>query len=385
MTANGSGRSPAPLRVVLTGGGTGGHTSAGLALAAALRARLGDQVSLAWIGSRHGLEATHAPAAGIPYHAVATGKLRRRLTVRNATDLLVRVPAGLAQAWRLLGRLRPHVVVATGGFVAVPAAMAAARRHIPLVVHEQVVVPGLANRAMARVATRVAVSFSASATAFPPDKVVVTGNPVRPELLEGDRASGFARFELDPGAPLVYVTGGAQGAHRLNRIVGSALPALLAVAQVVHQSGDNVHDDAGWLRRQAESLPPATRARYRVVPFVTDALPDLYAAATLVVGRAGAGTVAELAALGLPSVLVPLPGARRDEQTANARVLADAGAAHLVPEGDLSPDGLAELVGRLVGAPDRLTEMGRRARALATPDAAERLVAVVLLAAAAAP
>jgi UDP-N-acetylglucosamine--N-acetylmuramyl-(pentapeptide) pyrophosphoryl-undecaprenol N-acetylglucosamine transferase len=366
------------LRVVLTGGGTGGHTSAGLALATALRARLGEAVWLAWIGSHRGLEATRVPAAGIPYHAISTGKLRRQLALRNVTDLLLRVPAGLVQAWRLLGRLQPDVVVATGGFVAVPTAVAAALRRVPLLVHEQVVVPGLANRAIARLADRVALSFAAATPAFPAAKVVVTGNPIRPELLAGRRDAGFARFGLDPTLPLIYVTGGAQGAHRLNRVVGAALAGLLGEGQLVHQSGENAYDDPGWLAAEAARLPAALRARYRVVPFITDALPDLYAAATVVIGRAGAGTVTELAALGLPAILVPLPGARGDEQTANARVLADCGAAVLVPEPDLTPEGLVALVRQLVRDPDRLADMGRRARTRAVVDAAARLVDLVL-------
>lgn len=366
------------LRIVLAGGGTGGHTSAGLAIAAALRARLGEGLELHWIGSRAGLEATRAPTAGIPYHAIATGKLRRSLAARNLTDLALRVPAGIVQAWRLLGRLRPDVVVATGGFVAVPTALAAALRRRPLLVHEQVAVPGLANRLIARLADRVAVTFAASATAFPRDRVVVTGNPVRPELLAGDRARGFQRFGLDPAAPLVYVTGGALGAHRINRAVGAALERLLAACQLVHQCGENAYDDAGWLARQAGRLSEAARARYRVVPFVADELPDLYAAAAVVVSRAGAGTVTELCALGLPAVLIPLPGARRDEQTANARILADAGAAVLLPQDELSPERLVVVVRDLLGDPRRLKLMAERARSLATPDAADRLGDLIL-------
>jgi UDP-N-acetylglucosamine--N-acetylmuramyl-(pentapeptide) pyrophosphoryl-undecaprenol N-acetylglucosamine transferase len=363
---------------VIAGGGTGGHTSAGLAIAAALRSRLGDAVQLDWVGSHAGLEARRVPAAGIPYHAIATGKLRRSLALRNVTDVGLRVPAGLVQAWRLLGRLRPDVVVATGGFVAVPGALAAAARRVPLLVHEQVAVPGLANRAIARVADRVAVTFAPSARAFPPAKVVVTGNPIRPELLGGDRRRAFQGFGLDPALPLVYVTGGAQGAHRVNRLVGAALEPLLAVAQVVHQCGDNAFDDAGWLARQAEALAPAARARYRVVAFVTDALADLYAAAALVIGRAGAGTVTELAALGLPALLIPLPGARGDEQTANARILADAGAALLLPERELTPERLAATARELLADPARLAGMAQRARSLACPDAADRIADLVL-------
>jgi UDP-N-acetylglucosamine--N-acetylmuramyl-(pentapeptide) pyrophosphoryl-undecaprenol N-acetylglucosamine transferase len=364
-----------PLRVVLAGGGTGGHTSTGLAIAAALRARLGDGVRLAWIGSRQGLEAARAPAAGIPYHAIPTGKLRRQLAWRNVTDLLLRVPAGLVRALALLGRLRPDVVVATGGFVAVPTAIAAALRRRPLLVHEQVVVPGLANRVAARLAGRVAVTFAASARAFPSTKVVVTGNPVRPDLLQGDRDRGFARFGLEPGAPLVYVTGGAQGARRVNHAVDAALASLLPRTQVVHQCG--AQDLAVCLAR-AEALPPALRSRYRVLALVDAGLGDLYAAASLVISRAGAGTVTELAALGRPSILIPLPGTRGDEQTANARVLADAGGAILLPEPDLSPARLATEVLGLLDDPARLRAMGERARTLATPDAADRLVDLIL-------
>jgi UDP-N-acetylglucosamine--N-acetylmuramyl-(pentapeptide) pyrophosphoryl-undecaprenol N-acetylglucosamine transferase len=368
----------APLRVVLAGGGTGGHTSAGLAIAAALHARLGEGVRLDWIGSHAGLEATRVPVAGIRYHAIATGKLRRAVSVRNLTDLGVRVPLGLVQAWLLLGRLRPDVVVATGGFVAVPTGLAAASRGLRLLVHEQVAVPGLANRLIARVADRVAVTFEVSASAFPARKVVVTGNPVRPELARGERLRAFTGFGLDPAVPLVYVTGGAQGSHRINRVVGAALAPLVAGCQLVHQCGSNEHGDAEWLAGQAEALPPAARARYRVVPFVTDALADLYAAAVLVVGRAGAGTVTELCAVGLPAILIPLPGARGDEQTANARILADAGAAVLLRDSDLSPERLVGAVRELTDAPGRLEQMAARARSLSRPDAAERLVDLVV-------
>jgi UDP-N-acetylglucosamine--N-acetylmuramyl-(pentapeptide) pyrophosphoryl-undecaprenol N-acetylglucosamine transferase len=369
---------PRPLAVVLTGGGTGGHTAAGLALAKALRTRLGDGVRLAWIGSQAGIEASWVPAAGIPYHAIPTGKLRRQLAWRNVTDLTLRVPAGFGRALALLGRLGPDVVVATGGFVAVPAAVAAAARRRPLLVHEQVVVPGLANRFIGRLADRVAVTFAASASAFPRGKVVVTGNPIRPEILAGRRERAFERFGLDPGAVLTYVTGGALGAHRVNRVVGAALAPLLALTQLVHQCGDNVQGDLAWLRGEAARLSPLLAARYRVVALVGDELGDLYAGTSLVVGRAGAGTVTELAALGIPAILVPLPGARGDEQTANARVLADAGAAVLLPESELTPERLVAEVRALLGEPRRLRTMSERARSLATSDAAERLVDLVL-------
>ncbi|PYM32715.1 MAG: undecaprenyldiphospho-muramoylpentapeptide beta-N-acetylglucosaminyltransferase, partial [Candidatus Rokuibacteriota bacterium] len=171
--------------MLIAGGGTGGHTSPGLAVAALLSAR---GVGCAWIGSRSGIEASRAPAAGIAYHAIPTGKLRRAVAWQNVVDLLVNVPAGMVAAFRALGRLRPRIVFATGGYVAVPVMLAAAARGIPIVLHEQTLVPGLANRLGAPLARRVGVTFAESARHFPAQKVVVTGNPLRPELRGGSPA-----------------------------------------------------------------------------------------------------------------------------------------------------------------------------------------------------
>ena len=362
--------------VVIAGGGTGGHTSPGLAVAALLAAR---RVGYAWIGSSGGIEASRAPEAGIPYHAIPTGKLRRAITWRNLVDLFVNVPAGAAGAFRALGRLRPRVVFATGGYVAVPVMLAAAARRIPIVLHEQTSVPGLANRLGAWLARRVAVTFAESAHHFPPRKVVVTGNPLRPELRGGAPARAAGRFGLDAAVPLVYVTGGAQGAQRINRAVGASLAQLLEHAQIIHQCGDNTTTgDRAWLEARRAELPPALARRYAIAPYVGAELADVYAAAALVVSRAGAGTVNECCQLGLPALYVPLPGTRGDEQTANARIVEHAGGCVILPQATLTPAALAERVEALVADPTRLKEMGERARALAVPDAAERIVALLL-------
>lgn len=361
--------------VVIAGGGTGGHTSPGLAVAALLAAR---GVGCAWIGSRGGIEASRAPAAGIPYHAIATGKVRRAFTWRNVVDLCVNVPAGVAGAAFALGLLRPRVVFATGGYVAVPVMLAAAARGIPIVLHEQTLVPGLANRLGARLARRVAVTFAESGRHFPPRKVVVTGNPLRPELRGGAPARAAARFGLDAAVPLVYVTGGARGAQRINRAAGAALAALTEHAQVIHQCGDNpATGDRAWLEARRAELPPAPAHRYTIVPYVGAELADVYAAAALVVSRAGAGTVNECCQLGLPALYIPLPGARGDEQMASARLVERAGGAAVLPQPELTPGRLVAEVRALLAEPRRLKEMGERARRLAVPDAAERLVALL--------
>jgi UDP-N-acetylglucosamine--N-acetylmuramyl-(pentapeptide) pyrophosphoryl-undecaprenol N-acetylglucosamine transferase len=362
--------------VVIAGGGTGGHTSPGLAVGALLRER---GLACAWIGSRTGVESRVVPERGFAYHAIPTGKLRRYWAWANVADLAVNVPAGTARAFSLLRRLRPRVVFGTGGFVALPVVIAAAMARVPVVIHEQTAVPGLANRIAARFARRIAVTFAGGAAGFPASRVVVTGNPVRPELRAGSRADAVERFRLDPALPLVYVTGGAQGAQRINRAVGAMAERLLVHGSVIHQCGDNpTTGDAAWLETVRAALPNMLARRYTIVRYVGAELGGIYAAASLVIGRAGAGTVNECCHLGVPALYVPLPGASGDEQTANARLVADAGGCAILPQFDLTPEVLLDRVLALLAHPLRLKEMGERARTLAVPDAAERIVRVLV-------
>ena len=205
--------------------------------------------------------------------------------------------------------------------------------------------------------------------------LVLTGNPVRPELLTGRPERAVATFGFSPARPVVYLTGGARGSHALNEAVAGALPELVGVAHLVHQTGPaEVNGDLPRLTELAAALPEGLQAGYRPLAFVGPELPDLYALASLVVGRAGAGTVAELAALGKPALLIPLPGASADEQTRNAGLLAGAGAAVLLPESELHPHDSTREIAALLADPARLAAMGRAARQFACPDAADRLV-----------
>jgi UDP-N-acetylglucosamine--N-acetylmuramyl-(pentapeptide) pyrophosphoryl-undecaprenol N-acetylglucosamine transferase len=367
---------PSASSVVVAGGGTGGHTSPGLAVATLLRQR---NVGHAWIGSHDGVEARRATEQSIPYFAIPTGKLRRYWAWRNVTDMVIKVPAGVVRAHAILRRLRPRVVLATGGFVALPVVLGAALARVPVVVHEQTAVPGLANRIAARLARRIALTFAESDRHFPTGRVVVTGNPLRPDLRAGSRADAVARFGLDPALPLIYVTGGAQGAHAINRAVGEIVGDLLPHMQVIHQSGDSpTTGDLAWLATRRAALPPALGRRYTVLPWVGAELAAIYATAALVISRAGAGTVNECCQLGLPALYIPLPGARGDEQTANARLVGRAGGCAILPQSTLTPGLLLERIRGLMAEPARLKEMGERARSIAIPDAADRLVALLL-------
>ncbi|WP_037609005.1 UDP-N-acetylglucosamine--N-acetylmuramyl-(pentapeptide) pyrophosphoryl-undecaprenol N-acetylglucosamine transferase [Streptacidiphilus rugosus] len=381
-----------PFRLIVTGGGTGGHTYPALTTIRTLRAAeaaSGRSIEVLWVGAAGSLEERVAEGEGITFRTVVTGKLRRSGTplglasLANLTDL-VKVPLGVAQARSLLTEFAPDVVLATGGYVALPVGFAARLCHRPLVVHEQTVRLGLANRTLARLATRFAVSSESTLALLPESArraAVVTGNPVRPEVMVGraDKAvEALALHGFDRRLPTVYVTGGAQGSQQINRLVCGILPWLLERANVVHQCGP---DNVAELDEATATLPAELAARYRSTGYVGVELPDVLALADVVVSRSGAGTIAELTALGKASVLVPLGTSAGDEQAYNARHLADAGAA-VALLGEVSAQDLRDAVGELVADDARRLDMAKRARAQGRSDAAERLVDVVLATAA---
>ncbi|CAG7642233.1 UDP-N-acetylglucosamine--N-acetylmuramyl-(pentapeptide) pyrophosphoryl-undecaprenol N-acetylglucosamine transferase [Actinacidiphila bryophytorum] len=387
--------SPSPLprtfRLIVTGGGTGGHTYPALTAVRTLQARLaaaGGTLDVLWIGTPDGLEARVAPAEGIAFTTVATGKIRRSanplkmVSPANVRDM-ARVPLGVAQARKVVSDFRPDVVLATGGYVAVPAGLAARMCRRPLVLHEQTVRLGLANRKLAGSATRIAVSSESSLPLLPESVrgiAVVTGNPIRPEVLTGHPAKAVEALGLygfDARLPTVYVTGGAQGSQQINDVVRDTLPWLLERANVVHQCGP-AHAEA--LRRHAAALPPELANRYYPTGFVGPELPDVLALADVVISRSGAGTLAELTALGKPAVFIPLATSAGNEQAHNARHLEQSGAA-VALTGEVTPTALRDAASPLLTDPARRAAMAQRARSHGRPDAADRLVDVILSAA----
>lgn len=371
-------KSPA-IRIIIAGGGTGGHVQPAVATVQELRQRL--PVELLWIGSHRGIEGRAAKAQGIPFLPITTGKLRRYFSLRTPLDA-IRVPVGTLQAFWITRMFHPDVVFSTGGFVSVPGVIAARLTGVPSLSHEQTAIAGLATRINARFCDVVALSFETSAAALSGSRArtVVTGNPVRPEILKGNAAAAYARYGLSPDLPIVYITGGALGAHALNEAVHGILPELLSFSQVIHQCGPSSgNGDLPRLNTARAQLPPDLQRRYAVTEFLGPELADVFAAARLVVGRAGAGTVAELAALGKPSILIPLPGTGGDEQTRNAGILATAGASLLLPQSELTPDRLGKEVSKLLHDSALLQAMAASACRQARPDAAERLVDQLLL------
>jgi UDP-N-acetylglucosamine--N-acetylmuramyl-(pentapeptide) pyrophosphoryl-undecaprenol N-acetylglucosamine transferase len=350
------------LRVLLAGGGSGGSATPVLAVAQALRQRC-EEVRFLYVGTADGPEAALAAANGIPFQAVAAGKLRRYWDAKNLVDPL-RVVQGTAQSYRLARSFRPRVAFAAGGFGAVPPMLAARASGARTLIHQQDVEPGLANRLLVPVARRITVSLPASLAHFPRSRTVVTGNPVRREILAADATRAFAELHLESGVPLVVATGGGTGALSLNKLVAAAAPSLVEHVQVVHLTG------------RGRGVPALTSSpRYRACEFLIDELPHLLAAATVVVSRAGMGTLTELAALGRAAIVVPLPDSH---QWANAHAFARLGAIDAVDQAALTPESLAQRVLGLCGDATRRAELSRALSASMPRDAAERIAEQLL-------
>jgi undecaprenyldiphospho-muramoylpentapeptide beta-N-acetylglucosaminyltransferase len=345
----------------------------GLAIGAELAGRGRGNDALLFVGSERGVEREMVPDAGFEVVLLPGRGIQRRLTVENVRSL-TGIARAVVTAFSLLRRRRPRVVVAMGGYASVPCAVAAFLLRIPIVVAEQNAVPGLANRITARFARASAVSFAD--TGLP--REVVTGNPVRPTMLDVDRRAGreaaHRQLGIDPDRQLLVVYGGSLGALKLNEAVLDALHSLsgrddLAIRHIV---GSRDHPT---LRERIPDLASGG-IQYQMVEFERD-MPTVLCGADLVISRAGATSVADFAALGVPSVLVPLPGAPGDHQTANARVVADAGAAILVPNDEVSGDRIATLATTVLLDREGLSSMADAAAGLGRRDAAVLVADVV--------
>jgi UDP-N-acetylglucosamine--N-acetylmuramyl-(pentapeptide) pyrophosphoryl-undecaprenol N-acetylglucosamine transferase len=347
--------------VVFAGGGTAGHVFPGLAVAAELSRRV------VWIGSSAGVERALVSREGVEFRGIPAGKLRRYLSFRNLTDI-VRTLAGIVASVVILRRERPDLVFSKGGFVSVPPVLAARLCGIPAWTHESDVDPGLATRINMRFCEKILVAFENTRDQVPAayrDKVVVTGNPVRAGLYDAHPERGRAFVGCPPQVPLVLVLGGSLASAAINRLVTGALALLAPVCFVVHQAGAAA-DDA------------ARGSRYFPTAFIGAELPDIMAAADLVVGRAGANTLAELAVLGRPSVLVPLGSrASRGDQVRNAEVFRAAGAAEVLVEEETDPEGLARVITALLLDEPRRTRMQAAARSLSAGRPAKAIARLI--------
>jgi len=363
------------VRVLFTGGGTGGHIYPALTLAKGLQER-DDSNSFLFVGTARGLERELVPRAGYPLRTITVSGLERRLSWRTLLTF-ARLGKGLGQAYRILREFRPHVVVGTGGYVCVPVVLVAACLGIPTLIHEQNVLPGLANRYLARYATVVAASYGESRRYFPRTRrFVVTGNPVREEIVNLSREEGRARLGIDAAKRLLLVFGGSRGARPINDALLAALPELMALPDLIvcFITG---RDEYEYVRQSfGPGIGGEKAGNIIIKPYLHD-MPAGLAAADLVVARAGATTLAELTARGVPAILIPSPYVTGNHQEYNARLLEREGAAVVIRERELDGATLAMQVLELLRDPARLQRMAEKSRKLGQRQAEDLLVELI--------
>jgi len=325
-----------------------------------------------FVGTPDGLEARLVPEAGVVFRGLRARGFDRARPWTLITSS-ARIAASTVSAWRWLGSHRPDVVIGFGGYVSIPVGFAALLRGVPLVLHEQNSVPGLANRVLSRWARAVAVTYEESAALLAhPDRVEVTGNPVRAAVTDARREAGRAALSLPEDALVLLVFGGSRGARHLNSALVAEHDRLLALPElsIVHVAGAA---EAATVREALAAAGGDGGGRWRVLDYLDD-MGSALAAADLVVARAGATSIAEITALGLPAVLVPYPYATDDHQTKNARTMVAHGAAELVADAELDGERFGDIVLGILGDASRRATMSDASRALGRPDAADRVV-----------
>ncbi|MDP3985694.1 MAG: UDP-N-acetylglucosamine--N-acetylmuramyl-(pentapeptide) pyrophosphoryl-undecaprenol N-acetylglucosamine transferase [bacterium] len=353
------------IRILFVGGGTAGPVALLLALAEAIKQR-DDLHVLGLVGTASGPERMLAEQQELAFFSIIAPKLRRYLdwrTVLMPFEFII----GCVQSLRLILKLRPSVVVSGGSFVGVPLVVMARLCGIPSIIHQQDVEPSLANRVVAPFATKITVTFSDSVKVFPPHKVVVMGNPVRASIFEGsvERAREF--FKLESDIPAVLIMGGGTGATALNELVIASLPELTKFCQIVHLTGK------GKLLTTHYSLP--TTARYHPFELLTKEMADAFTVADVVVARAGVGTITELAALGKPAILIPMPGTH---QEANVKYLTDRNAAIGMSQVGLKPEQFAAAIQNLINDQSKREALQQEIKKINPANAVDRFIKIIL-------
>lgn len=356
------------MRVVVSGGGTGGHIYPALALIREIKKR-NPEAKFLYIGTEQGLESEIVRREGFPFKTIEISGFKRQLTFANIKTI-GRFFSSVKESRRILKEFAPHIVIGTGGYVCGPVVYAATRLKIPTIIHEQNSVPGLTNKFLSKFVTKVAISFTDAAEYFPKNKVVLTGNPRASEVRHFK--CDYKKFNLDEHLPVVLIFGGSRGAEPINNaVIDSLLHFKNKQYQIVYATGE-IHYEA--VKKEIEKIGGLDNVI--VKPFIHQ-MPQLLACVDLVVCRAGATTLAELTSLGLASVLIPSPYVTNNHQVKNATALSEQGAAHLLLQADLNATSLIKLVDKVLDK-DQLTVMANKSKELGIPDAAERFYDLVV-------
>jgi UDP-N-acetylglucosamine--N-acetylmuramyl-(pentapeptide) pyrophosphoryl-undecaprenol N-acetylglucosamine transferase len=348
------------MKLLFSGGGTMGSVSPLLAVAERMKKEFPD-CQMLWIGTKNGPEKTVVEKSGITFRAITSGKLRRYFSFQNFIDPF-KILFGFFQALFIVGKFRPDIVVTAGSFVAVPVVFAAKLHGKKIIAHQQDILIGLANKLMFPLVDRVTVSFEDLLKVCPLDKSIFTGNPVRSFLFSGDKNKAVVEWKLKKDLPVLLVLGGGTGAEGVNKFFAGIATELVKICQVIHIFG------SGKMLRVEN-----TDSRYHAAEFLTDTLVDAYAAADLVISRAGISTLTELAALGKPTIIIPMPDSHQEN---NAAYFARVNAALYWKQKELDAGAVLGELKRIFES-DELLRMSNNIKSLAVADAADRFVGVI--------
>lgn len=363
------------MRVIVTGGGTGGHIYPALAIAKGIEGKY-PGAEIIYVGTGGGLEADIVPQTGYPFKKIniAAG-FARKLTLKNF-KVLWQAGGGLVEARKIIKQFKPDIVIGTGGYVSGSVVMAAVLSRTPTLIHEQNALPGITNKILARFVTTVAVTFEDSIARFPSKtRIHLTGLPVRPETFSVDKEQAYARLNLQADKPVVLVFGGSRGARKINNALLTVLKQPIDAVQIMLVTGKKEYQsylqtlgDAGIVLDNSGNID--------IIPYLYN-MPDALAVADLVICRAGAATLAELTALGLPSILIPYPYAAENHQEYNARALAERGAAIMIKDQQLTGDLLVNKINDLLSNPHKLAEMATSSGSMGRPQALPEILTLI--------
>lgn len=369
------------MKILFTGGGSGGHIFPIIALAREIRRIFtGKKLQFFYVGPKDDFGEILLSQEGIKVKTILAGKIRRYLNwqsfLQNIGDVLFKVPAGIFQAFFQIFFLAPDLILAKGGFGSLPGTMAGWLFGIPIFLHESDVAPGLANKFLSRLARKIFVSFPKTEY-FSPKKMILTGNPIRKEILDGSKEEALKLFKIIGAKPIILILGGSQGAQRINDVILEILPKLINDFEIIHQCGENNFKE---VRAEARAMIASEQGKYyHPQPFLNEIdLKQAYALADFIISRAGSGSIFEIAVLGKPSILVPLPESAQNHQVKNAYAFAENGAAIVMEEENFTPHFFLEKLKNLFSHSEELDKMAKAAKEFSRPAAAKTIAEYLL-------
>ena len=358
------------IKIILSGGGTGGSVSPLLAVAEEIK-RQNPETLFLFIGTKRGEpEKEMAKINHLPYQGILSGKFRRYFSFKNIIDPIL-VILGFIQSLFIILKFRPWAIFSAGGFVAVPVCYAAWFLNVPIFIHQQDLTPGLANKIISPLAKKITVSFEKSLNDYPKEKTILTGNPFRAVILKGDNERAIKRFNLRADLPVLLVVGGGSGAKKINQMIIEIISELVKFCQIIHITGKD----------KGEELKPDLEDeilvlnRYHQIDFLTRELPDVFQIANLVITRAGLGVLTEISVLGKPSIIIPIPDSH---QEVNARYFQEKEAAVIFQEKDFEPDVFLKIIKDLINSKEKLSLLGKNILKISRPQAGEEIAKIIL-------